>query len=160
VVVKEGELTKRQGVFYELWAKTGFDPKKKTECARRAEYPYPAQSAYKIAHSSRVNELMKNEMIRQGYTPEEIIMELKRLSFKAMNPFQKKMPDNKERRESIKMGLQLFDAFPPKKVDIHKTEAHFDINVETVKKLDEELGRETIINVEPVDEGEEEVEPF
>lgn len=160
MVVKEGELTKRQGVFYELWAKTGFDPKKRTECAERAEYPFPAQSAYKIAHSSRVNELMKNEMIRQGYTPERVIEELERLSFRSMNPFQHKMPDNAERRKSIKMGLDLFDAFPAKKIDIHKTETHFDISVETVKKLDEELGRETVIDVEPIEEEEEEVEPF
>ena len=159
MVVKEGELTKRQGAFYELWAKTGFNPKKRTECARKAEYPWPAQAAHKIVHSNRVNELMKNEMIRQGYTPEEVITELKRLSFTCMNPHQPDMPDNKERRESAKMGFQLFDAFPAKKVDIHKTETHFDISLETVKKLDEELGRETVIDVEPIEE-EDEVEPF
>ena len=160
MVVKEGELTKRQGVFYELWAKTGFDPKKRTDCARRAEYPWPAQAAHKIVHSQRVNDLMKNEMIRQGYTPEKVISELHRLSFECMNPHSNKMPDNKERRESVKMGLQLFDAFPAKKIDIHKTETHFDISVETVKKLDEELGRETVIDVVPIEEEEEEVEPF
>ena len=160
MVVKEGELTKRQGAFYELWATTGFDPKKKNECARRAEYPWPAQAAHKIVHSQRVNDLFKGEMIRQGYTPEKVVEELDRLSFKAMNPFQNKMPDNKERRESIKMGLQLFDAFPAKKLDIHKTETHFDISVETVKELDKELGRVTVIDVEPVEDEEEEVEPF
>lgn len=160
MVVKEGELTKRQGVFYELWAKTGFDLKKKTECARRAEYPFPAQAAYKIVHSSRVNDLIKEEMIRQGYTPEKIIEELDRLSFKSVNPFRPNMPDNKERRESIKMGLQLFDAFPAKKIDISKTETHFDLTLEEVKKLDEELGRETIFEAEVVKEEEDEVEPF
>ncbi len=160
MVVKEGALTKRQAVYYELWAQTGFDPKKKTECARRAEYPWPAQSAYKIAHSTRVNELMKEEMIRQGYTPEKVISELKRLSFEAMNPFNPDMPDNRERRESTKMGLQLFDAFPAKKLDIHKTETHFDISVETVKKLDDELGRETVIDIKPIEDKEEDVEPF
>jgi len=160
VVVKEGELTKRQGAFYELWAKTGFDPKKRTECARRAEYPFPAQSAYKIAHSTRVNELIKEEMIRQNYTPEKLVGELKRLTFDSMNPFRSNMPDNKERRESTKMGFQIFDAFPAKKLDIQKTTAHFDISVETVKKLDEELGRNTVIDAEVVEEEEEEVEPF
>lgn len=160
MVVKEGELTKRQGAFYELWAKTGFDPKKRTDCAKRAEYPWPAQAAYKIVHSTRVNDLIKEEMINQGYTPEKLVGELKRLTFNSMNPFKSNMPDNRERRESTKMGFQLFDAFPAKKVDIHKTEAHFDISVETVKKLDEELGRETVIDVKPIEEEEEEVEPF
>ncbi len=160
MVVKEGALTKRQGVFYELWAKTGFDPKKKTECARRAEYPWPAQAAHKIVHSQRVNDLFKNEMIRQGYTPEKVITELKRLSFDCMNPHSDKMPDNKERRESVKMGLQLFDAFPAKKIDIRKTEAHIELSLEEVRKLDEELGRKTIIDVDPTEEEEEDVEPF
>lgn len=68
------------------------------------------------------------------------------------------MPDNKERRESTKMGLQLFDAFPAQKLDIRKTEAHFDLSVEDIKKLDKDLGRETPIEVEVVEE--EEVEPF
>lgn len=160
MVVKEGELTKRQGAFYELWAKTGFDPKKRSECAERAEYPWPAQAAWKIAHSQRVNDLIKEEMINQDYTPAKLVKELKRLTFNSMNPFKPNMPDNKERRESTKMGFQLFDAFPAKKIDIHKTETHFDISVETVKKLDEELGRETVIDVEPIKEEEEDVEPF
>lgn len=159
MAVKEGELTKRQGVFYELWAKTGFDPKKKTDCAKRADYPFPAQSAYKILRSPRVNELMQKEMIDQGYTPQEAIAELKRLSFQSMNPFRPKMPDNAERRKSIKMGLDMFDAFPAQKIDIRKTEAHFELSIEDVKKLDEELGRETVIEAEVVEE-EEEVEPF
>jgi len=122
---------------------------------------YPDQSAYKILRSQRPNDLIKEEMVMQDYTPKKLVEELKRLSFGSMNPFRDKMPDNKERRESVKMGFQLFDAFPAKKIDIHKTEAHFDISVEKVKELDEELGRETIIDVVPVEEDkEEEVEPF
>jgi len=159
VVVKEGEFTKKQGAFYKNLAKTGFDLSKRADCAKKAKYVYPDQAAYKILRSPRVNELIKKEMIDQGYTPAEVIAELKRLSFESMNPFKDKMPDNAERRKSIKMGLDLFDAFPAKKIDIHKTEARFDISVETVKKLDEELGRETVIDVDPEDE-EEEVEPF
>jgi len=158
VVVKEGEFTKKQGRFFKNLAKTGFDLKKKGVCAKRALYKYPHQAAYKILNSPRVNEAMQVEMIRQGYTPEEVIAELKRLSFESMNPFRNKMPDNAERRKSIKMGLELFDAFPAQKVDIRKTEAHFELSLEDIKKLDRDLGRETAIDAEV--EEEEEVEPF
>lgn len=161
MVVKKGELTKRQGVFFKNLAKTGFNLNKKGDCAKKAGYPYPHQSAYKILRSPRVNEAMQVEMVRQGYTPEEVIKELKRLTFKSMNPFRPNMPDNKERRESAKMGLQLFDVFPAQKVDIRKTEAHFDLSLDQVKELDKELGRETVIEeAEAVEEEEEEVEPF
>ena len=158
MVVKEGEFTKRQGAFFKNWARTGFDMKKKTDCARRAKYPFPAQSAYKILNSPRVNEAMQKVMIEEGYTPQEAIKELKRLSFDSMNPFRPKQPDNTERRKSIKMGLELFDAFPAQKVDIRKTEAYFELTVEDVKKLDNDLGRKTPIDAEVVEE--EEVEPF
>lgn len=160
MVVKEGEFTNRQGKFFKNLAKAGFDLKKRADCAKKAKYPFPHQAAYKILRSPRVNELMQEEMIRQGYTPTEVIAELKRLSFDSMNPFRSKMPDNAERRKSIKMGLELFDAFPAQKIDIRKTEAHFDLSIEDVKKLDEELGRETVIDIEPIEEEGEEVEPF
>lgn len=136
----------------------GFNLDKKVECAKKAGFVYPHQSAKATLESPRINEIVQAEMVEQKLTPKKLVEELKRLATESMNPFRPKMPDNRERRESVKMGFQLYDAFPAKKVDVRKTEARFTLDSEDIRKLDEETGRKTVIEHEPIEE--EEVEPF
>ena len=64
----------------------------------------------------------------------------------AMHPLHPNQPDNFNRRAYTDMAMKMFGGYAPAKIDVHKEsrELSFELSIETIKKLDEELGRKTI----------------
>lgn len=146
--------------FLKLYAATGFDQSKKIDCAVKAGYS--EKSAKVMADRSLAHpvfrDIINKELDEQGINAERIVNKINEL-LECKHPFNPQVPDNREQRETLKMTLQLRDAFPPKKVDVRKLEARYDLTDEDKERLDGVDWGDNVVDGEIVEE-EEVIEPF
>lgn len=146
--------------FLKFYAATGFDESKKAECAVKAGYSEKgarARANRVLAHPV-FREIINQELDDQGINAKRLVNKIDQL-LECKHPFAPNMPDNKEQRETTKMALQLRDAFPPKKLDVRKLEARYDLTDEDKERLDKIDWGDEVVDGEIVKE-EEEIESF
>jgi len=150
---------KKQRDFLLLYAATGFDETRQKECLLKAGYSKSTAKtgANRILNMPVYREFILGELEKQNISAERVVSKIDEL-LDCKHPFRSNMPDNKEQRETVKMLLQVMDAFPPKKVDIRKTEARYELTGEDLERLNKEnWGDEKVIEGEVVEEENESV---
>ena len=144
-------LTDLQNNFLKLWGETGFDSLKARNCALLAGYSEASASGIvkQILSSAPVREQVRCEMEKQGLTAAKLVKKHKDLLNAKVNGG----PDNQTQIRALKMGYELADAFPSKKVNISKkSEERHMVDISVIRKAEALLG-ETLL---PSDEPEEE----
>ena len=120
----------------------------KRQAAIQAGYAPSTASimAKRLTDRLECNRIFIEEAQKQGLTVEAIIGEIKRGMTEAMHPLHQNQPDNFNRRAYTDMAMKMYGGYAPAKIDVHKEsrELSFELSIETIKKLDEELGRKTI----------------
>ena len=120
----------------------------KRQAAIQAGYAPSTASimAKRLTDRLSCNRIFIEEAQRQGLTVEAIIGEIKRGMTEAMHPQHPNQPDNFNRRFYTDMAMKMYGGYAPARIDVHKEsrEFSFELSIEEVKKLDEELGRKTI----------------
>lgn len=157
---KQLSIRKRHREFLRLFALSGFDERKKAECAMMAGYSprYAQDRANQILNNPKLNDLLQQIMADRGLELEEVVDEHSRILTSGMHPFRPKMPDNMARLKAIDMAYKAFDVMPSAKVDIHKTvDAKYNMTIEDVRKMEQVTG-EKIIDAKIVEE--DDIEPL
>jgi len=146
--------------FLQLYAATGFDETRKTECAIKAGYKGDSAvvSANRVLEHPAFRDLINQELDIQGISAPRLVRKIDEL-LECKHPLAPEMPDNKEQRETLKMTIQIRDGFPPKKVDIRKVEARYDLTKDDKERLDGVDWGEDAVDGEVVEE-EEVIEPI
>lgn len=141
------ELSVQKKQFYILWKAEGFDPVKRDECLAKAGYSQMVIRNRGGQIEKSINGIMLKSLMRKGVTPDYMAGKLKE-NMNSMHPRFRDSPDNIARNQALKMGLELYDAFPNPKIEIEKRELIVSIAVETLKDA-EKLTGEKIIDVIP-----------
>jgi len=146
--------------FLHLYAATGFDESRKAECAVKAGYSKSSANvmANRVLEHPAFRDIINQELDIQGITAPRLVRKIDEL-LECKHPLAPDMPDNKEQRETLKMTIQIRDGFPPKKVDIRKVEARYDLTDEDKERLDKVDWGDDVVDGEVVEE-EEAIEPF
>lgn len=153
-------IRKRHREFLRLFAESGFDERKKAECAYKAGYSmkYAQDRANQILNNPKINDLLQQIMAERGLELEMVVDEHKRILTSGMHPFRPKQPDNIARLKAIDMAYKGYDVMPSTKVDVHKTvDAKYNMTIEDVRKMEEVTG-EKIIDAETIEE--DDIEPL
>lgn len=139
-VLKEKELK-----FIQLFSETGFDLKKREDCAVKAGYS-PGMGGIiqssKIIRKISANEALKKSLEKQGITFDRLAEKLSEL-LEAENPFKEGKPDNFIRHKAWESAIRVMDANPPQKLKIDKHETHEFIITDEIladEKKAEEIG--------------------
>lgn len=147
--------TERQLKYLINRVKTNFDPKKKVWCLKDAGYQ-PGKNAHAIAwqieHSIAVRDQMQLYMDGDPRLTIQALVQKTGDLLECMHPFQKKMPDNTERRKTLEMAYKLRDAFPAKKLDIKKEVKSLHLNLGVSQRAQEIRPDVKVIECEEVEE--------
>lgn len=123
--VKEELLKKpepNQVKFLELWQQNNLSKESVRECAIKAGYRenfYP-KDARKIVRSIGNNIKMQKALKKHGINFNTLAAKVSEL-LEAQHPQFEGKPDNFVRHKTLETALDLYDAKPPKKIDIDQT---------------------------------------
>lgn len=125
----------RDARFIQLWSGTDFDPLAKAKCAEAAGF---SPKCSRLQAGKVISRLMQNQKMQKELNKAGI--DMKRLAKKideqleAVHPMAKTThfdkekqewigpPDNFARGKAIELGIKLFDAIPPIRIEEDKTE--------------------------------------
>jgi len=137
-------LTDRQNNFLKLWGETGFDKSRARDCALLSGYSDASSSniVAQILGSASIRERVKIEMEKQGLTLGLLVKKHKRLlDAKDYNG----NDDNQTQARVLKMGYDLHDAFPTKRLNVAKqTEERHMVDISVIRRAEALMG-ETLL---------------
>ena len=135
--------------FFRLWRDTGFDPSKKMECLREADYPASA-SGYM---TKSVNKIICRQMdLTKGLKLRDIVQKHADL----IDAHKDGQPENPVQLKALELAYKMRDAIPNPRLQIQteKTE-NVNISIETLQAAEVATG-EKIIDLIPEEDWSEE----
>lgn len=153
--IRPSRLTVKERRYVRNCAESGFSDSKrsKVKAAIAAGYSAPHQAVQRIENSPRIQSVIQREMDSQGLTLKYSVGKLKE-SMECMHPFHPEQPDNTVRLSATKEAHKLHDVYPSTKIDIDKTERHYNVSIQAYRRAEEITG-EKIIDVVPIEEEED-----
>lgn len=152
-------FTEKQQTFLKLWSAKGFTRDSQVPCMIAAGYT--VKSAKTLMQNFRTHDTPMRRAILEAmdnadFKLNDIVCEHKRITFEAMHPFSKTMPDNEVRRRAIGMAYDIFDVKPPKKIEVGRAEQiETELELEDVLRIEEYTGEE-LIDAEIIEEKDDE----
>lgn len=141
--------TSRQQRFHALWEATGFARDKQRECMIEAGYSKTTPASVVI---KSMRQKLQRAMLRQGGTP--IFLAKKHLDLlDAKSPAHPDQPDNSSQLKALDMAYNIFEVYPPKKVDITKHEESVTLEMKTIETIKRVTGEDITIEAQARAEG-------
>lgn len=153
--IRPSRLTVKERRYVRNRAESGFDDSKrsKVKAAIAAGYSAPHQAVNRIENSPRIQSVIQQEMDSQHLTLKAVVQKHKQL-LDCKHPFRPKQDDNTVQLQAMKEAYKLHDVYPSTKIDIDKTERHYNVSIQAYRRAEEITG-EKIIDVVPIEEEED-----